>query len=194
MTALTVGMMLATGCSDGGKTLGANSGNLQLVMTSASAVARTADGGHSDSDEAIRRLAGAEITLSSVLARNLNGELIDITLDLPVGVDLLALMEGGTFTLPMGALPPGMYDQVVVVMNKLSLTLTDGTLVDITPPGGGWTSIVRVDPFEVADGAMTTVTLRFRPWMSFFMDGDKIGFRPEFDGHHDDDHDDHDDR
>ena len=108
-----------------------------------------------------------------------------VTIDLPVTVDLLALVEGRTFELPLGSLPPGTYDQIVVVMSKVGLTTENGTLIEITPPGGGWTAIIRVVPFEVIEGETTTVNIRFNPRRSFKMLGDQIKFHPHFEVDHD---------
>jgi len=180
--ALVLALGALAGCSGADSVLSGKSGNFRLVMTSSNAAPATRSAEHHGGDGALDRLQAAEARLSSVLARNLDGQLIDVSLELPVAVDLLGLVADGSFSLPVGSLPPGMYDQVVVVMNKLSLTMIGGTLVEVTPPGGGWTSIVRVDPFEVADGEVTTVTIHFRPASSFFMIGDQVGFSPDFDG------------
>jgi len=130
-------------------------------------------------------LQSAEVTLSSVLARNLAGELIDLGIDLPVTIDLLGLVDGREFDLPAGSLPPGSYDQIVIVMTGLTLTTLDGTRIEITPPGGGWTRIVQVDPFDVVDGETTTVRILFFRDRSLHWLGDHFDFDPDFE--HDDD-------
>ena len=100
---------------------------------------------------------------------------------LPVTVDLVALVQGRTVDLPIGSLPVGSYDQLVVVIRSLHVELSDGTLIDVTPPGGGWTAIVRVDPFEVVDGQVTTVHLHFRASGAFRWADGELQFDPEFD-------------
>ncbi|HXV77468.1 MAG TPA: hypothetical protein VD788_14230 [Candidatus Polarisedimenticolaceae bacterium] len=80
----------------------------------------------------------------------------------------------------MGTLPPGNYDQLVVVMTDVEYVLEDGTKVKITPPGGGWTSIVPVCPFEVVEGAMTTIDLRFSPRDAFREENGQMRFEPAF--------------
>ena len=179
---------VAAGCSGADGTLSGSSGGLRIVMTTESMpVAASTLGDHDSNDHgdggnggALDRIRAAEVTFSSVLARNLDGELIHVTIDLPVTVDLLALAEGRSATLPVGSLPPGNYDQIVVVMSKVALTTLNGTLIEITPPGGGWTAIIRVEPFEVIEGETTTVRIRFRPAHSFNMDGDRFEIHPNF--------------
>jgi len=127
----------------------------------------------------------AQVTLSSILARTLAGKLTDVTIDLPVTVDLLSLVNGKDATLPIGYLPPGTYDQIVVVMTKVEVTLLDGTKVAITPPGGGWTAIVPVaQPFTVIDGQTTTITLNFRKDLSFGCGSGNWEFDPKFECDH----------
>lgn len=200
-------LVVASGCSDGDNTLGANQGHVQFVMSSASDgfTAAATDGSDLLSDASSdtgtpidvtddhggggndhHRLAEANVTFSSILARNMNGELIDVDIELPVTVDMLGMRGGGNFDLPMGILPPGIYDQIVVVMTTVELVTLNGTRIAITPPGGGWTSIVRVCPFEIAEGAMTTVQFKFRPKHSFKHDGFQWKFKPEMECDSDD--------
>jgi len=182
--ALVAVLVAAGGCSGSDSVLKGNQGGLRLVMSAdqpaVAAASRGGDDHSSDDDGTMGRLQAADVTFSSVLARNLDGQLINVSVDLPVTVDLLALVEGRSFTLPIGSLPPEMYDEIVVVMSKVGLTLLDGTLIEVTPPGGGWTSIVRVEPFEVIEGETTTVNIRFDPRRSFRMLGDQIQFHPHF--------------
>jgi hypothetical protein len=132
-------------------------------------------------------LQAANVTLSSILARTVGGVLTNFTIDLPVTVDVLKLSSGADTTLPIGYLPPGTYDQIVVVMTKVEVTLLNGTKVAITPPGGGWTSIVPVaQPFTVVEGQTTTITLNFRKDLSFGCGSGNWEFKPRFecDGKH----------
>ncbi|MGC3996109.1 MAG: DUF4382 domain-containing protein [Anaeromyxobacter sp.] len=137
-------------------------------------------------------LQAARVTISSLLARSSDGVLVEVAIDLPYRVDLLSLGGGREVTLPDGFLPPGTYDQFVVVIRTVELVLGDGTGIAITPPGGGWTSIVRVaEPFTVAEGQTTTVALRFRRDLSFGCGDGGWDFHPRFDcdgerDHHED--------
>jgi hypothetical protein len=139
------------------------------------------DDGDHDGDGDHRMLQAANVTFTSILARNLDGQLIDVAIELPATVDLLALRENGrTVELPIGVLPPGIYDQLVVVMSQVELITLDGTSIVITPPGGGWTAIIHVCPFEVIEGETVTVQLRFKHRRSFDHDGLEWRFRPAF--------------
>jgi hypothetical protein len=173
----------------------AGTGRVSIVLSSSGAVASTTAGaqalgatadsdGHDSGDHCLAPQA-ASVTFSSILARTLDGKLVDVTIDLPVAVDLLALVNGKEATLPAGFLPPDTYDQFVVVMTRLELTLASGTKVAITPPGGGWTAVVPVaPPFTVAAGETTTVALRFRRDLSFGCSLGSWEFHPEFECHH----------
>ncbi len=101
----------------------------------------------------------AHVTFSSILARNQDGELVGIDMELPVTVDVLKVDGGKSVVLPDGVLPTGTYDQVVVVMTRLEGIQRDGTEIGITPPGGGWTAIVPICPFAVDEGSTTVVGL-----------------------------------
>lgn len=173
--AVIVALALA-GCDGGNVVVQGNSASVNFVLTSSGTAAAVAE--HNDDRP---RLQNAYVTFSGIVARNLNGELIDVTIDLPVTVDLLAVeRDGRNVALPEGFLPPGTYDQIIVVMSEAELVRTDGTVITITPPGGGWTKIVQVCPFEVVDGAATTVTIKFRGFRSFKWDGQRYHFDPDF--------------
>ena len=172
-------------CGGGG---GDAAGKGQLALVLASGTAPAAAHGLSEGDESGRHggqgcasLQAASVTFSAILARTLDGTLIDVTIALPVTVDVLALANGKVATLPVGFLPAGTYDQFVVVMKTVELTLADGTKVAITPPGGGWTAIVSVtQPFTVMEGQTTTVTLKFRRDLSFACGRGGWEFHPKF--------------
>jgi hypothetical protein len=107
-------------------------------------------------------------------------------------VDLLGLVSGGSFTLPAGFLPPGTYDQLVIVITKVELTLANDTVVTIDPPGGGWTAVIPVrETFTVAEGQETTVNIKFHADGSLRWLNERWEFNPEFDcgGHEDEDDD-----
>lgn len=188
--------VLTLGCSDSSSLAGGSSrsGQVRFVMSAGAAQAATSGSVSpttlTDGDG--RQIESAVITLSSVLARNLDGALIDVAIDLPATVDLIGLLQGRTVELPMGSLPAGSYDQLVIVIRSLHVALSDGTQIEVTPPGGGWTAVVPTEPFEVAEGTVTTVNLRFRADGAFeWLDG-RLDFHPEFDCDVDDDHGDHD--
>jgi hypothetical protein len=173
---------IVTACSNSTDSMTrSGKGAVQFVMSSAAPAtlaATTHDGSSTD-----QQLQAANVTFASILARNLDGVLVNVTIALPATVDVLGLGSGGSFTLPAGFLPPGTYDQLVIVMTKVELTLTNGTVVTIDPPGGGWTAIVRVsEPFTVVEGQTTTVNIQFRQggfqWLN-----DHWDFNPEFDCH-----------
>jgi hypothetical protein len=193
--------LLVAGCSgtDDTVTAGRGEGLVKVVVAgAATTTARTDAASMLESDGP--PIQAVEITLSAILARNLDGELVDVTIDLPATIDLIAVLQGQTFDLPIGTLPVGSYDQIVVVIRTLSVTLLDGTKIDVTPPGGGWTAIVPTERFDVLEGLVTTVQLHFRPAGALRWIEDHFEFHPAFDcdvddgGHNDgDDEDDEDD-
>lgn len=161
-----------------------NGGRVQLTLSAgdplaaapAAAPAATGDweGGHSVFES-------ANVTFSSLLARNTDGVLVDIEMDLPVTVDIVAMEEGGrTVTLPDGVLPPATYDQVVVVMTQVEGVLRDGTAITVTPPGGGWTAIVPVCPFDVTADATAVVGLMLPVRSSLSLYDGHYRFQPRF--------------
>ncbi len=190
-----IALLLATACSD--STGNSGDGNVRVVLRASDqpslAAAATAaqasdddDGGHTP----LSSVEEANITFSSMLARNTDGQLIDLGLDLPQTIDVKALMNGNELTLDAGSLPPGDYDQLVVVMTQVELVFANGGAIALTPPGGGWTSIVRVAPFTVVAGEAITVELNLKLRGAFREFGNGFRFFPDFDGHHDDDDDD----
>ena len=187
---LAVALGLAAACSNGSDAvLHGGKGAVHIVMSSSGTAPVAADVTGSGSTTG-QGLKAANVTFASILARNLDGQLINVTIELPVTVDLLGLVSGGSFTLPAGFLPPGTYDQLVIVMTKVELTLADDTVVTIDPPGGGWTAVIPVtDTFTVTEGQTTTVNIKFRADSSFHWLGDAWGYNPQFDcgGHHGED-------
>jgi hypothetical protein len=182
-------LFLFAACSEGDDVLSPNSdmGQVRFVMSSDSdSASRDHDDDDDDDDNGngngngddTRRLQAANVTFSSMLARNLDGELIDVSIELPVTVDVLGMRGENTLTLPVGFLPPGTYDQIVVVMTTVELITLNGTSIAITPPGGGWTSIVWVCPFAVVEGQETMVRLRFKQRQSFKKLNDVWRFDP----------------
>ena len=158
-------------------------GQVHFVMSSATAPAGTMA---MTDDEDRPHLQSANVTFTSLMARTLDGQLVGVTVDLPTTVDVLTLLNGHEVTLPVGFLPPGTYDQLVIVMSNVDLVTENGTHVTITPPGGGWTSIVNVrTPFVVTEGQTTNIELKFRWWRAFRWEDEQIAFDPEFDCEHD---------
>jgi len=151
------------------------------TTTGATGVSSTTFGENHDDGDILSKLQHVNVTFSSLLARNLDGDLVDLAIDLPRTVDLMGLMNGQQVTLPTGTLPPGMYDQIVVVITNVEFEFIDGFKVTLTPPGGGWTRIVPVETFEVIEGETTTIQLRFRPWQAFREFDGEFQFFPDFD-------------
>jgi hypothetical protein len=181
LTGLAVTFGIVTACSNSSDSMmQGGKGAVEFRLSSSASptlAATTHDGSSKD-----QQLQSANVTFASIEARNLDGQLIDVTIALPVTADLLGLVSGGAITLPVGFLPPGTYDQLVIVMTKVELTLANGTIVTIDPPGGGWTAIVNVtEPFTVVDGATTTVNIRFRAGGAFRWLNDHWDFHPNFD-------------
>lgn len=145
------------------------------------------DTGDHHGDSFLQRVETANVTLASLLARNVNGELINLGMDLPTTIDLKALANGNQTTLPAGTLPAGDYDQLVVVISQVEVTFINGGAISLTPPGGGWTSIVRVAPFTIVDGQDATIDLQFRMGGAFRDLNGAISFFPDFNGKHRDD-------
>lgn len=167
-------------------------GNVRVVLsaTSGASLSMAHDDDDDDDDDDDRKgenflshLESANVTFSSLLARNLDGELIDLDIDLPHTVDLVALGAGHEVTFPAGTLPEGDYDQLVVVMTQLEANFVDGGSIALTPPGGGWTAIVRVAPFSVVDGETVTLELNLRLGKAFRRLDGAFRFFPEFEGH-----------
>jgi len=180
-------LLLTAACSSGSGdgVLNSDQGQVRFVLAGEAAplapAIRSDDDDDHGGDNDHRMLQAANVTFTSILARNLEGQLIDVSIELPATVDLLAMRENGQpVELPIGVLPPGTYDQLVVVMSQVELILMDGTSIAITPPGGGWTAIIPVCPFEVMEGATVTVQMRFKHRRSFDHDGLDWRFRPEF--------------
>jgi uncharacterized protein DUF4382 len=140
----------------------------------------TMSGGDWGDGGILSKLTHVNVTFSSFLARNLDGDLIDLTIDLPMTVDLITILNGQQITFPTGTLPPGMYDQLVVVITHVELDFVDGGKFDLTPPGGGWTKIIPVTPFQVVEGQTITIDLEFNPLNAFHEDGGEFEFSPEF--------------
>lgn len=186
--ALLVGI---AGCGD---TLGVEGGSVRFVLSSSPETTAIVDGSQQSAvaapdlsegpDEGFGRFnryfVSANVTFSSILARNLDGVLVDVNIELPATVDVMTMEGGREITLPDGDLPPATYDQIVVVMTEVEGVTHDGTTVAITPPGGGWTAIVPICPFTVEDGATAVVGLELSVQRSFMWRGNRFHFEPRF--------------
>jgi hypothetical protein len=141
-------------------------------------------------DDALSHLTAATITISSIEVHSTaDGTWVPVASGLPVTLDLLAIMNsGGTATLPADLVPPGTYDAIQLGITKLDLTLTDGTMVSVTPPGTGWTVQIPVT-FTVVAGQATDIKLNVHCDGSFHLLNGVFEFDPEIDGENED-HDD----
>lgn len=126
------------------------------------------------------RFQTATVTLSSILARTIDGELVNLDIDLPITVDVVKIDGGKQLVLPDGFLPADTYDQVVLVITAVQGTTRDGTVVTIEPPGGGWTAVIPICPLEVVESATTTVGLALNVRSSFLQVGNWWSFHPRF--------------
>ena len=176
-------MFTVTGCNGGG--VFGNDARLRMVLSNESAAGVPALG-DSDDDEhhggprLSSSFQSARVTLSSVLVRNLDGQLIDVDFDLPVTVDVVQIEGGKQVVLPDGGVPAGSYDQVVIVITAVEGTTKDGTVITIEPPGGGWTAVVPICELDVAEGSIETVDITLNVRNSFLQQGPRWGFQPRF--------------
>ena len=122
----------------------------------------------------------ANVTVSSILVRSNDGELVNLDVDLPITLDVVKIDGGKSIQLPDGFLPAADYDQVVLVITAVRAVAHDGTIVTLEPPGGGWTAVIPVCPFEVAAGDVATVGLALNVRSSFLRLGNWWSFQPRF--------------
>jgi Domain of unknown function (DUF4382) len=196
---LLIALAFITACINHNDESDPRPGNVQFVLTAAPAMATStagstgttglssavplSDDDDGEGDDILSRLSQVNVTFSSLLARNLDGELVSLVIDLPLTVDLISVLNGNQVTFPAGTLPPGMYDQIVVVIKKVEFVFVDGLNKALTPPGGGWTRIIPVETFEVIDGQTITIELRFRPLHAFEELNGEFEFSPDFECH-----------
>lgn len=189
-TLLALGLAVSLSACGDTDPLGVDQGRVRFVLsapttvTAADGITAAAPSLSGDDDEyerwGHRLFMTANVTFSSVLARNLDGVLVDVDMELPATVDVVSMDDGRRIVLPDGELPPGSYDQLVVVMTALQGVLRDGTTITIEPPGGGWTAIVRECPFTVEDGGTTIVSLQFMLREAFRWGDGRFRFFPRF--------------
>lgn len=150
-----------------------------LIADSAAALAHRDD----DNEFSARTWSfqAASVTLSSIMARTIDGELVSLDVALPIAVDVVRIEGGNQVVLPDGFLPADTYDQVVLVMTAVQGVTNDGTVITVEPPGGGWTSVVPICPIEVSDAAAETVGIAFNVRNSFLRLGlNNFSFQPRF--------------
>ena len=160
-----------------------DTGQVRFVLSNSAAApaGQPALSGDRDDDHPEGRFVSANVTFTSVLARSFDGVLENITMELPTTLDVMSLEERGrSVALPDGELPPGTYDQVVVVMSAVQVVTRDGTTITVEPPGGGWTAIIPVCPFDVEDGATAVVGLELSVRHAFAWRNGGVLFRPHF--------------
>ena len=190
--ALAIGVVLMTAGCDLDSLFG-GSGNVKVVLSrdggglgaiAANMVQDSAAALNRDDDDNHRvgawSFQTATVTLSSILARTTDGELVNLDVDLPITVDVVKIDGGRQLQLPDGFLPPDTYDQIVVVMTAVRGVTRDGTAVTIEPPGGGWTAVIPICQLEISDGTTTTVGLGLNVRNSFVQVGNWWSFQPRF--------------
>jgi hypothetical protein len=191
--------LLAAGCGTS-DTLGPNQGRVRFLLSAGSSALATdqpaatampeTDGtgtgditqpltdGETDSPH--RFFQSASVNITSILARDADGVLVNVDMELPVTVDIISVENGKHVTLPDGTLPSGTYDQLVLVLKEFEGTTLDGTQITIVPPGGGWTVIVPVCSFVVDETVTTTVSLGFDLRNAFLWRDSHYFFQPRF--------------
>ena len=181
LAAAVAAVLLTASCSSSGDATGSTSkGNVAVTLKATGRVVGAAAGGAGDgSDDGSEGPTAATIVISAASARTTDGTLVPFAGTFPQTVDLLALASsGGSVTLPPDTLPEGSYDAIELWITQASITLHDGTIITITPPGSGWQVLIPVT-FDVVPGQTTTITLNLSCDHSFeFVDGE-FEFHPE---------------
>jgi len=189
--ALVVGGALIVGACDLAGLFGNDGGRVQIALAPesggglANIIADSAgavldhDHGNGSGVRGAWWFSTANVTLGSVLLRTENGELIELNSELPLTLDVVKIDEGRRVQLPDGFLPPGSYDQVVLVITSVQAVSTDGTLITIDPPGGGWTAIVPICTIDVVEGETVPVGIAFNVRSSFLQLGNWWSFQPK---------------
>jgi hypothetical protein len=185
---------IAPGCSSNDHS-SPNKGNLTMSLKatgSASGAAATATakaGAPAPADQEGGPTA-ASITISGASVKTPDGTWIPMVGSFPVVVDVIALATSGAgVTLPADVVPAGHYEAIQITITAVNLTLHDGTMVAITPPGTGWEVMIAVS-FDVVAGQQTVVTLNLRCDHSFHFLNGEFEFDPDIEvedvEHHDD--------
>lgn len=119
------------------------------------------------------------IVVAGVSARTTDGTWIPLAGTYPQTIDLLALVHGGGgVSLPADGLPEGSYDALQVTISSATITLQDGTIIAMTPPGNGWQVLIPV-AFEVVAGQETKITLDLKCDASFHLANGQFRFDPD---------------
>ena len=190
--ALVVGGALIVGACDLDGLFGNDGGRVQIALAPENGggvanIVPDSTGAVLDSDDDDKDGRGrgawwfrtANVTLSSVMLRTEDGELIELDSDLPISVDVVRIDGGRQVQLPDGFLPPGNYDQVVLVISTVQAVSSDGTLITIDPPGGGWTAVVPICSLEVLEGETIPIAIAFNVRNSFLRFGNGWSFQPK---------------
>ncbi len=183
LVALALGL---TACQPGDDPLGVYSGRVQFTLSSGDPVLAAPDASSPSAtgeweNDRHPFFKAANVTFTSILARDTDGVLVNVQMELPATVDIIAMEEvGRTVTLPDGELPPATYDQIVVVMSQVQGVLRDDTTITIDPPGGGWTAVVPLCPFEVAEDATAVVGLMLPVRSALVWREGRFRFQPRF--------------
>jgi Domain of unknown function (DUF4382) len=191
--ALVVGGALIVGACDLDGLFGNDGGRVQISLAPenagglASIIPDTTGAARDDDDDDGNKgrrgsfwFKTANVTLSSILVRTEDGELIELDAELPIVVDVVQIDGGKQVQLPDGFLPPGSYDEVVFVITAVQGVSHDGTVITIEPPGGGWTTVVPICSLEVLEGETVPVGIAFNVRNSFLQVGNWWSFRPQF--------------
>lgn len=185
----SVALVALTGCGSDGL-FGNDGGRVRMILSpdGASGLANVVadsnvaflDNDDDDKHRGVWWFQTANVTLSSILVRTSDGELVDLDVDLPITVDVVKIDGGKSIQLPDGFLPAADYDQVVLVITEVRGVAHDGTIVTLEPPGGGWTAVIPVCPFEVMEGDVATIGLALNVRSSFLRLGNWWSFQPRF--------------
>jgi hypothetical protein len=178
-------VIMVAGCGTDGL-LGSNQGRIRVILASedGGSAALAAPDPEANASQGgpggAWSFTSATVTLSSILARTHGGVLVNIGADLPVAVDVAKIDGGRSVQLPDGVLPAATYDQVVLVITAVQGVASDGTVVTVEPPGGGWTTVVPICPLDVAEGETATVGITLNVRGSFLRTSTRWSFQPRF--------------
>ena len=183
-TATAAALLTASCSSSHSPTAASNQGVVKMTMKASGSVpaattaSATAGDGVTPAD-ASRGPQAATIVLSGASAQLADGSFVPVTATFPYTVDLLALAQsGGSVSLPDGLLPEGSYTGLQITITQASITLHDGTVITITPPGAGWVVLIPVT-FDVVAGQATQLTLTLRCDHSFHFLNGHFEFDPD---------------
>jgi hypothetical protein len=175
-------LLVIAACSSSHSPTGmpAGKGAVALKMKASGTVAAATSAGGVAPDTSQGPKA-ATITISAASAQNSEGTMVPLSGTFPQTVDLLALASnGGSVTLPADLLPEGTYSALQITITQASVTLQDGTVITVTPPGTGWQVTIKVS-FTVVAGQETTITLNLNCGNSFHFLNGELEFNPEID-------------